>query len=253
MKQHYLELVWYKALAELRAEAARAYLGFIWWVVEPVLYMGAFYIVFGLVLQRGEPGFVPFLLCGLVVWKWFGSTIVSSANTIPANAGLMQQVYLPKYLFPAIVLVINTIKFAVIFGLLLVFLLLYGFSPSEAWLSLPLLVLVQFLLIAMIAGLVSAFVPFVPDFRFLLDNLLMLLFFLSGIFFDISKASGELKFVLSLNPMAVIIDSYRAVLIEGQWPNGLYLGVVFVVSILGIWLTNRVFRHYDRIYPKVLV
>jgi len=162
-------------------------------------------------------------------------------------------VYLPKYLFPAIVLVINTIKFAVIFGLLLVFLLLYGFSPSEAWLSLPLLVLVQFLLIAMIAGLVSAFVPFVPDFRFLLDNLLMLLFFLSGIFFDISKASGELKFVLSLNPMAVIIDSYRAVLIEGQWPNGLYLGGVFVISILGIWLTNRVFRHYDRIYPKVLV
>lgn len=253
MKQHYLELIWYKALAELRAEAARAYLGFLWWIVEPVLYMGAFYVVFGLVLQRGGPGFVPFLLCGLVVWKWFGSTVLSSANTIPANAGLMQQVYLPKYLFPAIVLVINTIKFSVIFGLLLVFLVLYGLTPTEVWLSLPLLVLVQFLLISMVAGLVSALVPFVPDFRFLLENFMTLLFFLSGVFFDISKASEELQFILMLNPMAFIIDSYRSVLIDGNWPDGFYLGVVSVVSILGLWLTGRVIHHYDRIYPKVLV
>ena len=253
MNRHYLELVWYKALAELRAEAARAYLGFLWWIIEPVIYMAALYVVFVLVFQRGGPNFAPFLLCGLVVWKWFGSTITVSSNTISANAALMQQVYLPKYLFPAIVVVINTLKFLAVFAVLLIFLLVYGIEPSETWLSVPLVMVIQFLLISAIAGLVSAIVPFMPDFRLLLDNLMMLLFFLSGIFFDISSVSEKLQFLLRLNPMAVIIESYRTVLIDGQWPNGLHLAVVFAFSLIGIWFVGVVFRHYDRIYPKVLV
>jgi lipopolysaccharide transport system permease protein len=253
MKRHYLQLVWYKALAELHAEAARAYLGFLWWIVEPLLYMSAFYIVFGLIFERGGPGFVPFLLCGLVVWKWFASSISSSANTIPANAALMQQVYLPKHLFPAIVLVINTIKFAVIFGLLLVFLLIYGVVPTQAWLVLPALVITQFLVIAAFAGVVAAVVPFVPDFRFILDNILMLQFFLSGIFFDINAVTGKLHYILQLNPMAVLIESYRNVLIDGQWPDSMPLAVILLGSLLGIGLAGAVLKHYDRIYPKVLV
>jgi lipopolysaccharide transport system permease protein len=253
MNHHYLELIWYKALAELRAEAARAYLGFLWWIIEPVVYMAAFYVVFVLVFHRGSPDFVPGLLCGLVVWKWFGSTILVSSNTIGANAGLMEQVYLPKYLFPAIVVVINTLKFLAVLAVLVIFLMVYGIGPFESWLSLPVVILIQFLLISAVAGLVSAIVPFMPDFRLLLDNFLMLLFFLSGIFFNMNTVSEKLQFVLRLTPMAVIIESYRAVLINGQWPDGRHLAAVFVFSVIGIWLVGRVFRHYDRIYPKVLV
>jgi lipopolysaccharide transport system permease protein len=253
MNRHYLEIVWYKALAELRAEAARAYLGFLWWIIEPVIYMGAFYVVFGLIFQRGGPDFVPFLLCGLLVWKWFGSTVVISSNTIVANAALMQQVYLPKYLFPAIVVVINTLKFLVVFAVLVVFLLAYGIRPTEAWLSLPLVMLTQFLLIAATAGLVSATVPFVPDFRLFLDNAIMLLFFLSGIFFDISAISGKLQSLVRLNPMAVIIENYRAVLIEGQWPDVGYMALVLAIALVGLLVARRLFARYDRIYPKVLV
>ena len=253
MTHRYLELVWYKALAELRAEAARFYLGFLWWIIEPVLYMAAFYVVFGLIFERGGPDFIPFLLCGLVVWKWFGSTVIISSNTIVANAGLMQQVYLPKYLFPAIVVVINTIKFLFVFTVLLVFLLAYGLRPTEAWLSLPLIMMTQLLFIASIAGLVSATVPFVPDFRLFLDNAMMLLFFLSGIFFDIGAISHKLQTIIRLNPLAVIIESYRSVLIHGQWPDGRYMAFVLVFALVGLLAARQVLARYDRIYPKVLV
>jgi lipopolysaccharide transport system permease protein len=253
MKQHYLEIIWYKALAELRAEAARSFLGFLWWILEPIIYMAAFYVVFGIIFERGGADFVPFLLCGLVAWKWFASTVTSAANTIPANAGLMQQVYLPKHVFPAIVLVVNTMKFLVVLGLLLIFLVVYGHAPSAAWLALPALVLVQCLVIAAVAGLVSSIVPFVPDFKLLMDNAMMLLFFISGVFFDIGTVSEGLRFILKLNPMAGIIDGYRTILIGGQWPNWSYLGVVSVLSLIGIWFASRLLSHYDRIYPKVLV
>ena len=150
-------------------------------------------------------------------------------------------------------LIINTVKFTVIFGLLVLFLLIYGIDPSPAWLALPPLVAIQFLLIAAIAGLVSALVPFLPDLRLMLDQLLTLLFFLSGIFFDISAVSGRLHSVLMLNPMAVLIESYRTVLIDGQWPAALPLVLVGAVSLLGIACAGAVLKHYDRIYPKVLV
>lgn len=253
MNRYYLELIWYNALAELRAESARAYLGFLWWVIEPVLYMIAFYIVFAIVFQRGGEDFVPFLLCGLVVWKWFGSAIVFCSNSIPSNAGLMRQVYLPKYLFPMIVLLNSTIKFLIIFCLLILFLLVYGITPTLAWISLPVIILIQFLLIASIAGFVASMVPILPDIKLILDNVLMLFFFLSGVFFDISAAPDKVQGYLNLNPMAVVINSYRTVLIDGAWPDIASLGVIAFVSIIGLVFVYRIFKHYDHVYPKILV
>lgn len=253
LNRHYLDLIWYKSIAELRAEAARAYLGFLWWIVEPVIYMVAFYIVFALIFQRGGEGFVPFLLCGLVAWKWFGSTVSQCANSIPSNAGLMNQVYIPKYLFPAIVIIVGTIKFLVVLALFLLFLVVYGVSPSETWLIVPIILLTQFVLIAAVSGLVAAMVPVVPDIRLILDNVLMLFFFLSGIFFDIKDVPDDIRSILILNPMAVIIDSLRVALIDNKWPDMLSLGLVFLFSITALWLVGRLLKHYDRIYPKILV
>jgi len=253
MNRHYLDLIWYKSIAELRAEAARAYLGFLWWIVEPVIYMVAFYIVFALIFQRGGEDFVPFLLCGLVAWKWFGSTVSQCANSIPFNAGLMNQVYIPKYLFPAIVIVVGSIKFIVVLALLLLFLVIYGIQPTETWLIVPIILIIQFILIASISGLVAAIVPVVPDLKLILDNVLMLLFFLSGVFFDIKDVPDNIRSILILNPMAVIIDSLRVALIDNQWPDMLALALVLLFSLVSVWLVGRLFKHYDRIYPKILV
>lgn len=253
MNRHYIDLVWYKSIAELRAEAARAYLGFLWWIVEPIIYMIAFYIVFAVIFQRGGEGFVPFLLCGLVAWKWFGSTVSQCANSIPSNAGLMNQVYIPKYLFPAIVIIVGSIKFAVVFALFLAFLLIYGIVPSETWLLVPVILIVQFVLIAAVSGLVAAIVPVMPDIRLILDNVLMLLFFLSGIFFDIKEVPDEVRTVLMANPMAIIIDSLRMALVENRMPDLVNLSLVFLFSAVALWLVGRVLKHYDRIYPKILV
>jgi len=253
INRHYINLIWYKSIAELRAEAARAYLGFLWWIVEPIMYMVAFYIVFALIFQRGGEGFVPFLLCGLVAWKWFGSTVSQCANSITTNAGLMNQVYIPKYLFPAIVIIVGTIKFVVVLGLFLLFLFVYGISPSETWLMVPVILLIQFVLIAAVAGLVAAIVPVVPDIRLILDNVLMLFFFLSGIFFDIKDVPDEIRTVLFLNPMAVIIDSLRVSLIDNQMPDIFRLSLVLVFSVLALMFAGRLLKHYDRVYPKILV
>jgi len=122
----YLNIILFKTWADLRAEASRAYIGFLWWFLEPLLYMAAFYVIFGLGLRMGGEGFVYFLLCGLVPWKWFSSTVNNGSRAIEAGAGMIHQVYIPKVVLPTIIVAINTVKFLMILPLLIVFLLSVG-------------------------------------------------------------------------------------------------------------------------------
>ena len=250
--RYFVDLVLQKARAGLRAEASRGYLGVLWWVIEPVMYMGVFYIAFAHLLNRGDEKFVLFLLTGLIVWKWFHATLSTGASSLMANAGLMNQVYLPKIIFPLTQIAINTFKFLIILTLFLVFLL---FTPTEvtpAWGLLPLVILTQLLLIVAVTCLLAAIMPFFPDLRVILDNILMMLLFVSGIFFDIAALPPGIRGYLMLNPMAALISMYRMLLLGGVPPDWhqLFLVVLFslIVLISALWL----FRRFDRVYPKII-
>ena len=248
----YLDLIWYKVYAELSAEAARTWLGILWWVIEPVLYMSVFYLIFGIIFQRGGEGFVYFLLVGLVVWKWFDSSVRGGMLSLPANAAVIQQVYQPKQVFPVTVLLINTAKFLLVLLLLLLFLLITGKPVALSWLALLPLIGVQFLLTLGVASLCATVIPFVPDLKWVVENGLTLMFFLSGVFFDISNVPDKYYAWLMLNPMAVLIDSYRSVLLLAQMPDWARLSWVLLFSCLLIAIAVWVFTRFDRVYPKLV-
>lgn len=248
----YLELIWYKGMADLHAEAARAYVGFIWWVLEPLLYMAAFYVAFGLGLRGGGVHTLTFLLCGLVPWKWFASTVLSGSNSIQVNSGLIQQVYLPKYVLPWMVLVTNGMKFLIILGLLL--LLVAGLhGVAITWLALPVVVLVELLLIAALASLAAALVPLLPDLSLVIDNGIIVMMFVSGVFNDVSRLPPTLAHLLSFNPMVQVIEAFRAVLLEQTWPAWDHLAWVALFSAVVYALAWQLLQRFDRIYPKVMV
>ena len=248
---HYIELVWYKVYADLRVEASRGYLGILWWALEPLLYMGVFYIVFGILFQRGSEDYVAFLLVGLVAWRWFDNTIKLGAGSLLVNSGLMQQVYVPKIVFPTVTVVTNTVKFLVVLTMLLAFLLLYGIDPGSTWLVLPGLLAIQLLFIVALTWLVSAIVPFLPDIRVIIDSGLTLLFFMSGIFFDLESLPLQLADYMRLNPMAILIESYRKVLIQGVWPDWSILGVVVLFSVIVLLVSLRLHLRYNRQFAKI--
>lgn len=251
-RRQQFELVTYKVIADLRAEAARTYLGFIWWVLDPIIFMLIFYVLFGLLLQRGGEHFVPFLLIGLVAWRWFQITVSSGANALPAGHGLVRQTYLPKLLLPLTTICTELLKFSVVLLLLLVFLWLSGFGPRPAWLALPVLLVVQLALISGITLLAAALVPFVPDLKPLIGHVLQMLFFMSGIFYDPASIPEAYRGFFFMNPMASLIDAYRDILLRGDWPNG---GVLLLIAALAtglILVAAGILRRYDRVYPKLL-
>jgi len=253
-RTHYFSLLWFKTYADLRAEAARTYLNFLWWIVEPVLYMAVFYVVFGVLFKRGDgPEYVPFLLCGLAVWKWFDSTLRAGANAIQMNAALIGQVFVPKAFFPSVTIAQNLVKYVVVLAILLIFLQFYGPGVNTSYLALPLVVFVQFLFITGCTFLLAAIVPFMPDILQMVNYALTLLLFLSGIFYSVDTFPDHYQIFFALNPMVEIIESYRDVLLYERWPDfgalALVAGVSLLIGGLGLWIMAR----FERVYPRVVL
>jgi len=146
----------------------------------------------------------------------------------------------------------STLKFLIIFALLILFLLVMGVTPSAAWLSLPVLVAVQLLMMLAIGIVLASVVPFLPDLKLIIDNLMMVLMFVFGILFDISSLPEGMKAYLYLNPMAGMIESYRFVLLDGVWPDWLFLAKLVLLSTVGLMVGLGLLHRYDRIYVKVI-
>ena len=98
------QLVLVKVRFSLRSEAAQSYLSYAWWLLEPLLHMVVFFIVFDILLHRGTEDFVAFLLCGVVPWLWFSKSVNQSGNAISQGKGIISQTYLPKPFFPLVII-----------------------------------------------------------------------------------------------------------------------------------------------------
>ncbi len=249
--RHTLELILFKAFAELRAESSRTYAGYLWWVLEPLFTLAVYALVFGAFLQRGGPDYVPFLAVGIVVFRWFSVSVGRAADSIWQHRGLIERVHVPKLVFPSAAVLADAAKVAFLFAVLAVFLAAWGHAPNAAWLALPGLFAAMFLFVLGLAFVFAALVPFVPDLQLLLANAFRLLAFASGIFFSISEVPPEYRFLVAWNPLAVLIDAFRAVLLHAEPPAPQPLLWIAALSLACLLAGAALMRRFDRVYPKL--
>ena len=247
-----VNLIYYRTLAELRLEARRYYISYLWWILEPILDMMVFYVVFGILLKRSTHDFIPFLLIGISTWKWFNKTVVRCANSIIASGRLIQQVKVPKAIFPIIVVCTDTIKFGIVLLILIFFINVYGLYAGSAYLFLPLMLMTQLLFIFAVGGLFAAVTPFFPDILLILSRILHLGFFLSGIFYKGSNLPPEIQFWFYLNPMATLIDGYRGILMYNMIPDFMPIFNIILFSFCLLSIAVYTILHYGQIYPRII-
>lgn len=250
----FVRLVWVKVLLNLRAEASKTHLSYAWWVLEPVLHMGVFYLVFAVLLERGQGDFVTFLFCGIVPWLWFAKSISNSSLSIVAGKGLIGQTYIPKAFFPLVTIGQDLFKQLFVFVLLILYLAAAGYDASLNWLWLIPIVLVQFTLTAAASFLVALVVPFAQDLRYLVATLLTFGMLGSGIFYSYEQVLlPQHRDIFLMNPMANLIVSYRRVLMQGELPMLADLGWIFLASAIFLGLTVWLMKKLDNNLTRLIV
>lgn len=226
------DLLYYLVKTGLKAEHRNSYLGYFWWLLDPLLNVLVYYFLVVIILNRGGENYAVFLVIGLVVWRMISSTVNSSARSIMRYSSIINQVYLPKALFPLSFTLTQLFNF--IFGLVVVaiFLIIYGIVPDWNILYLPyvLLVLVVFLLaLGLILGYITVFIRDIDN---VLTYVTRIFFYASPIIWEGGRLPEDYRIFVDLNPVAVIVNSFRDVLMYHSAPNLMGLTIILVISII---------------------
>lgn len=236
----YLQLVDVRARMALRANASRYVLGYVWWILEPLLFVAVFYVVFSVILDSRGSDYLIFLMCGKLVFIWFSKSVNAASNSIVAGYGLVGQLNAPKTLFPMAIIQECLYKQCLVFLLLFAVLKVFGYPVTAVWLWLVPVVFVNYLMIVACGLIGACLVCVVRDFSKLIPLAMTFLLFTSGIFWDVRDIPdpGKMELILTFNPMAFILDAYRQILMYQESPDYsrlLQIGIAFTV-LLGLAL-----------------
>jgi lipopolysaccharide transport system permease protein len=251
--QHLSEIIVSSVCLKLKSGTRNYALGYLWWLIEPVLHLLVLFIVFGIFFgQSGEAHYIPFLLCGLVPWIWFHKSVMNGLVAIVDGRSIIMDVHVPKIFFPTVSILQDLVKELVVFACFLFALFIAGVAPGMTWLWLPLIMLLQFLLIAVVAALLAIALPYFFDLKQILPTLLQVVMFGSGTFYDYRQMPEVFQDLLLLNPMALLIGMYRDVLIYGEAiavADCAY--ILSIVCVLGL-INFALYQALDKDVPRVL-
>ncbi len=261
--------------AEIKRKGADTVLGNVWWVLDPVIQMGAYLILLTVIFQRATPDFPLFLFAAILPWKWFASSMSGAVTAVVRQERLIKQVQFPKIVLPVSALAAEILSF--FFGVLLLLAVLFLMYPAHATINvlwLPVIAVVQLTFTLGLALMVSAVNVFYRDVGILIGHLIRLWFFLSptlwsfdstvGRFDAIARALGETGLaILRYNPFAILLTAYREVtygqvdvagtgFTPGQAPDLVPLAMLFLASVGMVLLGTVIFKRLEPAFAKVL-
>jgi ABC-type polysaccharide/polyol phosphate export permease len=244
---------------ELRQKYKGSVLGVLWYLVNPLVLMGAYSLMFSVVLKSATHRDYPlFLLCGIVVWVFFSQSLLAAATSLVEQAPLVKRVRFPREAIPTATVTVQLMTFGVLLALLIPVALAVRGSAGVALLLLPVVVAALFAftlgLSLVVAGLHAHFRDVAP----IVTAALLPWFFVSPIFFGADDFPGRashpwLGTVLGwVNPIAPFIEGTRKILYDGVAPGWGTVLYVVVAGAVALAVGVVAFRRLERELAVIL-
>ena len=255
---HYRELLIFLSWRDVKVRYKQTSLGVAWVVLQPLITTVIFSLLFGGLLNVPSGG-VPyplFALAGLVPWNFFAGALTRSSTSLVGSANLITKVYFPRLIVPGSAVISGLVDLAVSFGVLAVMMIWYRVALTPAILLLPLLILLA-MLTALAFGLwLSALNVRYRDVNYLVPFLVQIWMYLTPVIYGAALIPAPFRFLLALNPMTLVVDGFRRVLLgpevvafqESPWLYALSLGVLAAVLVGGLVY----FRTTERTFADVI-
>jgi lipopolysaccharide transport system permease protein len=236
----------------IRARYQQSILGWFWAVIQPAAQVVIFSIVFTFFvpIDTGGIPYPVFSFVAVVPWTLLATSLPDMADSLIVNMGLVTKIYFPREILPLAAMLARLMDFGVA-AALMIFLMIIFRVPIflTGWMFLPVILAIQLLLILGLGLACASLNVFFRDVRSILVLGLQIWFYASPILYPVTVVPEEFRSLYFLNPMAGVIEAYRAVLLYSSLP-GPYLilsaAISLIIFIGGYWLFKRVeFRIAD--------
>jgi len=256
----YRELLYNLVVRDLKVRYRNSVLGVAWSLLNPLFMMLVFTVVFTVMQHSDIERYPVFVLCALLPWNFFLSSVTGATGSIVGSAHLVKKVYFPRELLPLSIVLSNLVNFLLALLVLFGMMALFHVRLTLWILYLPLLILVQIVFSSGMALLLSTLNVFYRDTQHIMEVLMLAWFFVTPILWDhnilpevasflgIGWPVRRLTFIL--NPMASLISAYRDILYFGRNIDLAFLSRTVVTALVFLAIGYWVFARYSKVFGE---
>ena len=247
--KEYRDLLYYLVWRDIKVLYAQTILGFSWAILQPLIQVIIFTVVFGKVAKISTEGIPYFLFStvAIIPWTYISQAMTESSQSLVTGQHMLGKVYFPRLIFPLTAVLSNLVGFGISMLLVLGVTIYYRVVPTWNLLLFPALVLIMMSISAGVGMWLSAMAIRFRDVKFAMPFAVRMIMFTAPIVYSASTISDNYRIIYSLNPIVAVIEGYRACLLGTPipwifiWPGTITAGILLISGALYFKRMERVF------------
>jgi len=237
---------------DLKSRYRRSALGLCWTLLNPILYMSVYSLVFSFYLRAGIEAYVVFVMSGLLPWLWFSGAISDGTASIVSGASFLRGTKFPAAVLPVVPVLSHLMNMLFSLPILFILMAIHHRSGGPCLLALPLVMLSQGLLMAGISSIAGTYNVFYRDLQQLIGHLLTLLMFLHPIMYPLATIPKSMQTYVEWSPLTILFRSYQQIFYEGVFPDFRKLSLVCLFSVGVLLLGGLLLRRQEEYFADSL-
>ncbi len=245
---NYREMLKTNVKKDIRGKYKGSFLGILWSFLNPLLQVVVYWIVFPYLFRGASiPNYLCYLVTGIIPWTFFITVINQGTMCIRVNAGIIKKVYFPREILVISQTLSGMVNFFISCIIVVIFCIGTGAGISYHIILLPIIAVIQGALSMGIAFVLAAVNVYVQDTEFIVGFILNMGFYGTPVLYslDMFSGAGILFQLISLNPLTIIINSYRDIFLYHEWPDVMQLGIVAVLSAVILVVGYAIFKKLE--------
>jgi len=245
----YRELLWVLTLRDIKVRYKQTVLGVAWAVIQPVMTMVVFSIIFGRLAKLPSDGYPypVFVYAALLPWIFFANAVSTSGGSLVGSSHLVSKVYFPRLIIPLSSIGAGLLDLAISTGILIILMVVYGVGLTVNLFAAPFLLIAVVFTALGVGTLLSALTVAYRDFRYVVPFLIQIWLYSTPVVYSASLVPEKWRWLLYLNPMAGLIEGFRAAFLGQTFPFEavtISIAISIATFLAGIMYFEKVERRF---------
>lgn len=251
--REYRDLFFFLVWREIKVLYAQTILGFSWAILQPLVQIVIFTIIFGKVAKVSTDGtpYILFSTIAIIPWTYMSQAMMQSSQSLLQGQSMLGKIYFPRLLFPITPVLAKLVDFSISLVILLVVMLYYHVFPTWNLLILPLFFLMMVLIPLGIGMWLSALAIRFRDIKHAMPFVVRMLIYSAPIVYSASSIPEKYRIIYSFNPIVGVIEGFRACLLGTSLPWQ-YIWPGMLTAILLVITGALYFKRMERVFVDVI-